>query len=130
MSEKLHPCVSCGACCAFFRVSFFVHERENFDKWKVPLDRTVTTDSKIYSMQGTEKKHHPKCNSLTGRIGKYAICNMYENRPSPCRNFTASYSDGKKNSRCDEARKAHGLAPLSRSDWHIEPLKPAVVEGP
>jgi Fe-S-cluster containining protein len=142
MGEKIHPCMSCGACCAFFRVSFYYenpqmdfHSKEvsehpemnnylsateNFSKWKVPIELTVTSDSKVYSMLGTEKKHRPKCTALIGRIGKLATCQIYANRPSPCRNFTASFSDGKKNPRCDEARRAHGLAPLNRGDWKLE----------
>jgi hypothetical protein len=115
--------MSCGACCAIFRVSFSSSQRENFEIWKVPLEKTVTSDSKIYSMLGTEKKHRPKCNALRGRIGRIVNCEIYLNRPTPCRNFTASYADGVKNIRCDEARKAHGLPPLKLSDWNAEALK-------
>jgi len=117
LTKKHHPCIGCGACCAFYRVAFYWREAEPDGLWKVPLERTVDLDSMQRCMKGTEVKHHPKCVSLTGRIGKNAHCSTYENRPSPCRNFIASYEDGTHNPRCDEARKAHGLRPLRREDY-------------
>jgi len=117
LTKKHHPCIGCGACCAFFRVAFYWREAEPDGLWKVPLERTVDLDSMQRCMKGTEVKHHPKCVSLTGRIGKNAHCSTYENRPSPCHNFIASYEDGTHNPRCDEARKAHGLRPLRREDY-------------
>ncbi|MGE4134033.1 MAG: YkgJ family cysteine cluster protein, partial [Bdellovibrionales bacterium] len=74
-------------------------------------------DSRHRCMRGTEKKHRPKCIALVGRIGQNAKCGFYENRPTPCRRFEASYENGVRNPRCDEARLAHGLAPLRRQDW-------------
>jgi hypothetical protein len=117
-SAKLqHPCIGCGACCAFFRVAFYWREAEPDGIWKVPIERTVDLDSMKRAMKGTEVKHHPKCVSLKGRIGKDAHCGTYENRPTPCRGFMASYEDGTHNPRCDEAREAHGLRPLRREDF-------------
>lgn len=68
-------------------------------------------------MAGTEVKHHNKCIALRGRIGTHAYCSIYTQRPTPCRNFMASYENGTPNPRCDDARKAHGLRPLRREDY-------------
>ncbi|MOA32367.1 hypothetical protein D3C78_1535800 [compost metagenome] len=38
---------------------------------------------------------------------------MYEQRSSPCREFEASWEHGEHNPRCDAARAAHGLPPLT-----------------
>jgi Fe-S-cluster containining protein len=117
MSGK-NPCVSCGACCAYFRVQFYWREANREDS-----DRPLTPDlfeeltSLHRCMRGTNDKHHPKCIGLKGRIGKDASCSIYEARPTPCRDFQASYVDGVKRPRCDEARARHGLKPLTLADW-------------
>jgi Fe-S-cluster containining protein len=68
-------------------------------------------------MKGTNDKHHPKCGGLKGRIGVDASCSIYPLRPSPCRDFKASFEDGVRQPRCDEARERHGLKPLTAADW-------------
>ena len=125
-ARKQHPCIGCGACCAHFRVAFYWREAEPGGPWKVPLEKSLDLDSVLRCMKGTEVKHNPKCTSLTGRIGKNAQCDMYVNRPTPCRNFAASYENGVANPRCDEARASHGLLPLKRGDFGIE--KPAHLQ--
>ena len=67
-------------------------------------------------MKGTNKPR-PHCKGLTGEIGKDVKCAIYENRPSPCRNFLPSFVNGKRNVRCDQARLAKGLRPLRLDDW-------------
>lgn len=117
-SPKKHPCLTCGACCASFRVAFYWREAESKDcKNAVPADSFEDLDGMSRCMKGTNDKHHPKCVALTGTIGKDAHCTIYENRPSPCRKFEASYEDGTQNIRCDEARAKHGLRPLKLIDW-------------
>jgi len=105
-----NPCVGCGACCAHFRVQFYWREA-------VPADMQEELTSLHNCMRGTSAKHHPKCVGLKGRIGRDAQCSIYADRPSPCRAFSASYVDGKRNERCDQARIAHGLRPLRPDDW-------------
>lgn len=113
-----NPCVSCGACCAHFRVQFYWREANPGDcENPVPPDLFEELTPQHRCMKGTGKKHHPKCEGLKGRIGKDASCSIYSQRPTPCRAFTASYADGLKHERCDEARAAHGLPPLRPSDW-------------
>lgn len=113
-----HPCLSCGACCAFFRVEFYWREANAEDTENaVPIDQCLDLTTSTRCMKGTEVKHQPKCQALRGRIGKSVHCSIYANRSSVCRNFTASYENGKQNLRCDEARRKHGLSPLRREDW-------------
>jgi len=116
-AEKVHPCIQCGACCASFRVSFSVKETEHGGSWQVPNEMIESSGGDWYSMKGTNKKHRPACNALEGTIGKKVSCQIYESRPSPCRNFLASYEDGIYRARCDEARKKHGLRPLTKENF-------------
>lgn len=112
----IHPCLSCGACCAFFRVTFPLKESQPGGAWKVPAS-FIEPSGELGSMMGTTKKHQPCCQALTGVIGKNAHCSIYENRPTPCRNFAASYENGVRQKRCDEARQKHGLRPLNKDDF-------------
>lgn len=113
-----NPCVSCGACCAHFRVQFYWREANPGDSENpVPPHLFEDLTPQHRCMKGTAKKHHPKCEGLKGRIGKDARCSIYTFRPTPCRAFTASFADGLRHERCDQARAAHGLPPLKPSDW-------------
>ncbi|MBX3039746.1 MAG: YkgJ family cysteine cluster protein [Bdellovibrionaceae bacterium] len=110
--------MTCGACCAYFRVAFYWREAELSDSpHPVPKGLFVELDSQKRAMKGTEQKHHQKCCALEGRVGERVNCRIYDNRPTPCRQFEASFESGVHNPRCDEARRAHGLAPLSGKDW-------------
>ena len=55
-----------------------------------------------------------RCIALEGAVGVRVACRIYAERPSPCREFRASWVDGGHSARCDAARKAHGLRPLER----------------
>ncbi|MEY4615341.1 MAG: hypothetical protein RJB66_301 [Pseudomonadota bacterium] len=112
--ESVHPCQKCGACCASFRVSFHLKELQSGGPWKVPQELTEDGGASWKSMKGTDRKHRPVCAALTGKIGDFVSCSIYSHRPSPCRNFLASYEDGIHRPRCDEARRKHGLKPLGR----------------
>jgi Fe-S-cluster containining protein len=112
----LHPCVHCGACCAYYRVSFESTEilPESFE---VPASHVATVDAKMSVMRGTDRTINTRCTALIGEVGTNGKCSIYENRPSPCRKFEASYSYGVKEPRCDEARAAHHLPPLTLKDY-------------
>jgi hypothetical protein len=75
---------------------------------------TVPVSKHLVAMRGTDR-NPPRCIALAGRIGESVGCTIYEQRASPCRDFQASWVDGRHNERCDRARAAHGLPPLSRS---------------
>lgn len=83
-----NPCVSCGACCAFFRVSFY-HGLAGTQEGQLPIHMTEELPPFRRTMAGTD-------------------------RPEPCRDFAPSWENGVHNPHCDRARAAHGLAPLPR----------------
>ncbi len=82
----------------------------------MPAEAVEDSGGALVSLKGTTR-HNPGCESLGGRIGVEVGCQIYENRPSPCRNFKASYEDGYIHDRCDQAREKHGLRPLTKQDW-------------
>jgi Fe-S-cluster containining protein len=112
-----NPCVSCGACCSYFRVLFWWRETSEKGGENVPDPLTEEVDQIRQCMKGTNAKHAPRCVALKGKVGDRAVCSIYANRPSPCRDFKASFENGERYKRCDEARIAHGLKPLALSDW-------------
>ncbi len=109
MSEY-NPCLDCGACCAYFRVSFFWGECQS-SGGVVPDDLVVQINPTRVAMIGTDAKPS-RCISLNGEIGKQVGCSIYANRSSPCREFDASWVNGVHNPSCDDARAAYGLPPL------------------
>ncbi len=119
-SPFVHPCQRCGACCAKWRVQFYWREAEKADSGHpVPPGYFEELNETLRAMSGTTAKHRPRCDALAGKIGESVGCRIYGNRPSPCRAFEASFENGRKNSRCDEARAAHGLRPLVTADWPV-----------
>ena len=117
---SLHPCQSCGACCGYFRVSFYWREtQELYPERTAPVPKELTEDSSSFlcTMKGTAEKHRVRCIALDGTIGKEVACSIYSLRPSPCRAFKASFEDGTHQVRCDEARAKYGLRPLKFKDW-------------
>ncbi len=106
-----NPCLSCGACCAYFRVSFFWGECAS-SGGTVPDNATVQVSPFHVAMSGTEAKP-ARCVGLMGDIGCGVRCTLYGQRSSTCREFEASWADGQHNAHCDAARAAHGLPPLT-----------------
>ncbi len=51
-------------------------------------------------------------------MGEEVACKIYESRPTPCRDFTASFENGEANPRCDQARARYGLPPLTPRSWN------------
>lgn len=98
------PCLSCGACCACFRVDFSVTELQE-QGGSVPDGLAVAVTAYTARMRGTDHAP-PRCAALTGKVGQRAACGIYEWRPSPCREFEAG------SEACDRARARHGMAPL------------------
>ncbi len=99
-----HPCLSCGACCASFRVDFSVHETQEMGG-DVPDGLAMPVTDSLRRLRGTDHVP-PRCAALSGRLGQQVACGIYEWRPSPCREFEAG-SDA-----CQHARRRHGLAQL------------------
>lgn len=96
-------CQSCGACCAFYRVSFYWAETDVHPNGIVPQEMTKPINPHRVAMLGTATPT-PRCVALEGQIGESVGCTIYEKRSSPCREFTMGTPE------CLKARAAHGLA--------------------
>ncbi len=110
MSEINNPCISCGACCAYFRVSFYWAESAEAGG-VVPQALTEQVTPFLSCMQGTNSKS-PRCVALEGEIGQSVSCSIYLNRPTPCHEFDQSGLNGVSNEACDRARAQYGLPPV------------------
>lgn len=114
--EPFNPCISCGACCCGFRVSFYWAEADDAPQGYVPAAMTEQVNPFIRAMAGT----HPipqRCVGLQGTPGESVSCNIYPKRPSPCREFPAWMPDGSANPHCTKARAKIGLPEL-------QPIRP------
>jgi Fe-S-cluster containining protein len=117
--ETSNPCLTCGACCAFYRASFYWAETTAGLPGGVPEHLTEKINDFRVQMKGT-RGEKPRCIALQGEIGTHVQCTIYEQRASVCRDFPPSLLDGVVNERCDTARQAHGLHPVTPKDWGIE----------
>jgi Fe-S-cluster containining protein len=111
-----HPCLRCGACCAFFRASFYWAEADDVSPGGVPVGMTRKLNDFRRSMLGMDGGN-PRCIALQGEIGKRVFCSIYDSRASVCRDFEPSWENNRPNERCDRARAAWGLEPLKPGDW-------------
>ncbi|MEW9900713.1 YkgJ family cysteine cluster protein [Chitinivorax sp. PXF-14] len=105
-----NPCLSCGACCAAFRVTFHHSELES-EGGAVPDGLAVEETATLCRMRGTDYAR-PRCAALTGTIGEQVGCGIYFERPSPCREFAPMAELGLFSEACNRARARHGLPPL------------------
>jgi len=110
MSDNFNPCMTCGACCAHFRVSFYWAEADDAGG-VVPADLTEPLNLMMRAMRGTNARE-PRCVALQGEPGGCVSCGIYAQRPSPCREFAMSGENGVYNEACDRARARYGLPPL------------------
>jgi hypothetical protein len=60
---------------------------------------------------------------LHGTIGQATLCAIHPQRSTVCREFAPAWENGEPNERCDKARAAHGLPPLTPGDWR-RPTEP------
>jgi Fe-S-cluster containining protein len=115
--QRVNPCMTCGACCAFFRVSFYWGESDPERGGRVPADLTEDLTDFYRCMRGTNQIEK-RCIALEGEIGESVRCTIYENRPDPCQEFGVHWKnrwvrlDPADLERCRRARAAHGLPPL------------------
>lgn len=108
----INPCITCGACCACFRTSFYWAESDLVTPDGVPHELTDHLQGHFLVMKGTDSRT-PRCIALVGSIGGQVRCRIYGQRPTACRNFTPSREVGTTvNGRCNEARRKWGLALL------------------
>lgn len=93
-------CLSCGACCAYFRVSFYWAEGE------IMPQEMLEPLTPIYScMQGTNQAQ-PRCVALNGVVGEQVSCGIYAQRSSSCKEVQAG------DTQCNKARFSHGMIAL------------------
>lgn len=104
----MSPCQRCGACCASLRVDFHPAELAGGAfAWGrgVPLELALPVTSAIVRLRGTDAVP-PRCAALVGEIGVAVACGIYDERPSPCREFDVEHPA------CHRARRQCGLPPL------------------
>lgn len=104
-------CLSCGACCAAFRVDFHRADLASDESPGVPAALTVALTATLVRMLGTDEAP-PRCVALDGEVGQAVRCTIYEQRPGPCRDFAPYAPLGIGDDACDRARRRHGLSPL------------------
>jgi Fe-S-cluster containining protein len=111
-----HPCLSCGACCAHFRISLHWSEADAALGGTVPSELTEPYGRHQRAMLGTGTVP-VRCIALEGDIGRHAPCRIYAQRPQVCRDLKAAWEQGQPSPQCDRARAAHGMPPLTPADW-------------
>lgn len=111
MSQLANICLSCGACCANFRVSFHWSETTLATPDGVPQELTETISSHHNCMKGTNQKK-PHCIALQGEVGQQVYCTIYNQRSSTCRDFDIVDEQGQINPQCTKARAAYQLLPV------------------
>lgn len=112
----MHPCLTCGACCAHFRVSFHWSEADPEQGGVVPIELTEPLRVHERVMRGTSQPS-PRCVALDADVGRYSRCTIHDRRPSVCALVPASLEFGERSAQCDKARLAHGLPLLVEADW-------------
>lgn len=107
------PCQRCGACCAFYLVSFPSVEAVDIPGARELYDGSLPLSETRRFMRGT-KARHPRCQALVGTIGSHVSCSIYAHRPSTCCAFQRSWESDTGNTLCDRARGVFGLEPFSQ----------------
>lgn len=119
-----NPCFSCGACCAHFRVSFYCGELSGGSGGVVPAEMASMLNPVMACMKGTEAGGG-RCIALRGTLGQPGIaCGIYENRPTPCREYPTWLDDASPNPDCQRLRATIGLPPLPA----VSPMPPKTAE--
>lgn len=112
----MHPCLTCGACCAHYRVSLHWSEADPALGGRTPVALTEPCGPHQLAMRGTWQAR-PHCIALTGVVGEQVGCSIYADRPAPCSDLQAAWEHGQPSSQCDRARQAYGLEPLTPASW-------------
>lgn len=123
-----HPCQTCGACCASFRVAFHWSEAAAELGGGTPAALTAPLDAHRVAMRGTFAEPI-RCEALEGVPGRATACTIYAARPSPCRELQASWEHGVHVAQCDRARARYALLPLTPATWSRTPDAPVHPDG-
>jgi Fe-S-cluster containining protein len=92
-------------------VSFYHGEIEGMPMGFVPEHLVEKLNESRACMKGTNQKS-PRCIALSGTLGEAVACTIYEQRPTPCREFEVWEDGGEVNVRCQSLRLANGLAQI------------------
>lgn len=103
--------MTCGQCCAHFRVSFYWAEADDAPDGWVPHSLTEKLNLHLRCMKGTDIAPR-RCIALNGVVGKNVACGIYAQRPTPCREFEPWLESGQVNEKCNELRQKAGLNAL------------------
>ncbi len=95
-------CQACGACCAYFRVSFYWAEADDAPGGTVPVALTEAVSPHLRCMQGTAVRP-ARCVALSGRVGEWTSCQIHPLRSSTCKAVMPG------DEQCRKARAHHGL---------------------
>jgi Fe-S-cluster containining protein len=101
-ADQPFDCQRCGACCAFFRVSFYWAEASDAPGGTVPVDLTEPVSPFLRCMRGTNARQ-PRCIGLQGEVGRQVTCQIYAQRASTCREVQPG------DAQCLKARTSHCL---------------------
>jgi Fe-S-cluster containining protein len=103
-------CLICGACCAspFVGEGYIqldAHEEKRLGRIGLPVLVVISDPADRIVMLGTKVNGQGLrvCVALDGKVGKKVTCNIYEDRPDLCRQFTAGSPE------CHQARRALGI---------------------
>lgn len=116
-ASDANPCLDCGACCAFFRVSFYWAEAEANG---IPADLTEPINLRFSCMAGTNQRA-PHCRALIGDVGQRVGCAIYPQRPNPCREVQAG------DAQCNKARAGYGMPAIEA--WCLQPPIPQMEKA-
>lgn len=104
LSMSTNPCFECGQCCQHFRVSFYHAEIAGNGTGIVPAELTSKINAHMACMKGTEQGNGA-CVALRHTEEAGWRCSIYEERPSPCREFNILNEDGTINAKCQELQQ-------------------------
>lgn len=104
-STPIPECLTCGVCCAFaLMVTVTPKESDRLNNyWDITLDaseKDITINRVL--PRSLETGH---CSFLNGNLGVKIDCEIYEDRPHPCRDFDVG-SD-----KCHAYRRMYGIEP-------------------
>ncbi len=105
LEEKKNICLSCGACCAAYRVSFYWSEAK-----ELGIEDTFIEELNSLRLCMAGTKHQSiRCRALQGVVGREVFCIVYSRRPSPCREVQQG------DDKCNRARAKYGLDQIPQS---------------
>lgn len=96
-------CLTCGACCAFSREWPRFSTESDAELNRIP-EQYVADDLSGMRCDGD------RCAALTGSVGVFAACIIYDMRPHVCRACKPGDDE------CRTARISYGLEPLGCAD--------------